>query len=209
MSLVIVKVDKENNKHTIYSDIRMTGGTNITSANKINKYTFTDNSILVGGTGCSISANYMRNKIIPEFMKANPIDDLKNLKKAEQNCFIMSETYKKLYDEFVSKFCSNDKADNDCTILISANGLLYKVTRYEDTTVGCEFCPYDDFVAIGCGKDEAVCLNDHNASIEEIYGIISKHCNAISSDFVSLEGEIDMKTNLINILQIEYPFSKQ
>jgi hypothetical protein len=190
MSLVILKVDRDKNIHSVYCDGITFSSERVvkTDSNKIAQVELPGCSILMGTTGYAEFTRYFRLYFEKHFVEANIIQYI--------GCDIFLERLNDIVYDIWKSFCERHRISvsntdfNDFGCVISFNGHIYCINsiRCEDVNT---FHTYDitDRNYCVCGQEEvaALCLLENEVGIQRIFDTISKFNTNINNNVGSIE----------------------
>ena len=189
MSLVILKVDRENHTHSIYSDgISLIGGSEISDSEstKIRRIDIGENSILIGCTGVNILCRYVRLMIGLEIQKRDIIAFLSDDDEASER---LSNLFQSLWLEFCKKhdIAKDDKDYSSFGCLLSINGHIFRTYCYQGNVFGTQKIIGQNYCAVGQYVIATHCLLENNIGIQKIYDTISKYNSYVNNNVKSIE----------------------
>ena len=152
MSVVWIKVNRENKTHSIYCDGRITKTNGeIVEENKCKfaQVNIDGKNVLIGATGYTIHCDYIKNHIYEAFndktiqevkekyyplfdfgRQINSIDDLLSLTEDKNYIGYVEEFLKHIFYKIFDKKIKNHKEDCLPYIILSINGYLFKAESY-------------------------------------------------------------------------------
>jgi hypothetical protein len=184
MSLVIIKVNRENKTHSIYADSICIGGSNhiyTNNCNKIVNVECNNYNILLGTTGDRSLAKYIRYNFQTHFRKLKYINFNEKNEIAE---IALSDLFKDLIEEYLCKYEPSNPESICFNGCLSINGNIFDVVWYDKKLITVDWIDDYDYFAVGQENIAAMCMLDNGIEIPKIYETIKKF-NCYVNDNVS------------------------
>lgn len=168
MSVVWIKVDRENKTHSAYSDGIELKGDYIAgnSAVKIIQYEFLRTSILLGIVGSTHGSAYIK-KYFPIKWETSNIQYWK-----EEAIMDLSEFFENMANEYEQKY--NEPLKND--VILSINGTLFWAGEASDGKIWQVVRTDDNFICAGtpCSETRALLYYNENIEPQDLLNTIAK-----------------------------------
>lgn len=200
MSVVWIKVNKENNTHSIYCDGRVIDDSNQihTEDNcKIKQISIGNNSILIGAVGATYSCDYLINHIYEE-LSNEFIQNILILLKDPQTICKAEELLNEMIEKVLQKKFVNNKEDYFPAIVLSINGNLFFGQSYsfsslaEDGSECYKFLiEYKKTNHIECGSGakyaKTILEYDNNADPQKLLDVTASLITSVNNHLFKLE----------------------
>lgn len=200
MSLAIIKVDKESKQHSVYSDGRVSKGTEIILENspKIFKYDLeyiTTCKCNVSVLGASIGSMYL-DKFIDSFLK-DELSGIESLWDISRDIPRVVEDLTEAYNKLWQKYCLHRNIPVNSTRyasyegLLSINGYLFHIDSYDldDNVVFQVYYLDKGYDIIGAGKPLALPLLEYGVTdMQKVFDIVSSKEASVNANVFLYEG---------------------
>lgn len=159
MSVVWIKVDRDNKTHSAYSDgLQLSPDDEIVSNNtkKITHYKFFNTSILLGSVGSSHGSAYIK-KYFPIRWKTSNIQYWN-----EDTTTDLAEFFESMANEYEKKYSQPLKN----TVILSINGNLFLIVSAFDGKIWQVSRTNENFICAGAPENETKTLLYYNENID-------------------------------------------
>lgn len=188
MSLVIIKVDREHNTHSIYSEgIQLYGDSEImtNNTNKITHIKIGKLDILLGCTGSSSLGRFIRLRIADKIASSELANVLYDIDASEDKLVA-------IFNGLWEDFCDENELDtsndswSECESIMSINGRLFHIELYSEHRFDVSTLD-EDFTAVGQGDLAAKCMLSLGIDVQTILDTISKYNCQINNNLKAIE----------------------
>lgn len=200
MSVVWIKVNRENKTHSIYCDGRVIDDFNVIHNEnncKIKQFNINDNSILIGTVGSVYSCDYLTNHIYEE-LSNEFIQNVLNLLKDPQTICKAEELLNEIIEKIMRKRFLNNKEDFFPVIVLSINGNLFFGQSYCISTLTEDGSGYYKFLSeykninhIECGSGDkyvkTILEYDNDADPQKILDVTASLITSVNNHLFKVE----------------------
>lgn len=184
MSLVIIKVNRNEHTHSIYSDGQQNVGNSIlnTTGLKIAKHNFNGVSLLIGTAGTSCLGRYFRLHIVDAIGKTDILGHLDDIDLVSEE---LSDLFTNLRNEYMAKLGTDNKDNGfDASVVLSINGHLFSIDTAGEDVVNYHCFAQEDYDFVVCGGDRtaALCLLDSEIDPVQVITTLSKFNSTINEN---------------------------
>lgn len=193
MSLVILKVDRDNKTCSIYSEGITCSGHEIVNTDsvkikhiKISK-DYGNYDILIGCVGGAMLNVYVRSHF--QTLIETIISNHNTSVYSDELIMEIMIKFRSMIDEYIAFNGTKDEISFGC--VFSINGSLFKVEQYDKSELSCVMITDKNYVCVGQEHVAAQCLIHNNIDINKVFKTISRFNNAVNDkmDYITINYE--------------------